>query len=207
MILHAISMFAALIGESAQNPLHVQCLMQTPPEPWIKWLLPTIVQTVVSLASIGAGVAIAVWSFRKNHQTEHERWIRDQRQLEWNQLLGAIYGCQVYDPGHYVAMKQPIRGLHLPSALLVDQLNKLDHLMSCPIFVNPKIMEPLRSLLSELKKKRIVSESDMEDIYGSDPKWVGREAEWRNILWVPSEERDRLIQSINDAARGDLAGM
>ena len=57
---------------------------------WVKWLLPTIVQTVVSLLSIAAGVGIAVWSFRRNRQTEHEQWVRDQKLGEWRELISAV---------------------------------------------------------------------------------------------------------------------
>jgi hypothetical protein len=49
-----------------------------------------IVQTVVSLLSIAAGVGIAVWSFRRNRQTEHEQWVRDQKLGEWRELISAV---------------------------------------------------------------------------------------------------------------------
>lgn len=86
MILQIASYVASLVNQAAQTPLVVQC-PQVPPDPWWKWLLPTIVQTVVSLLSIGAGVAIAVWSFRRNIRTEHEQWLRDQKRNEWRELL------------------------------------------------------------------------------------------------------------------------
>jgi hypothetical protein len=89
MIFHAVSLIAALVGELVQAPIHVQCVLEQAHDPWWRWLLPTIVQTVVSLASITAGVLIAVWSFRKNRQSEHERWIRDRKIEEWKDLLSA----------------------------------------------------------------------------------------------------------------------
>jgi hypothetical protein len=98
MALHAAAMLAVLVDQVAQAPVLIQCVQQSAPESWVKWLLPTIVQTVVSLASIGTGVGIAVWSFRRNRQSEHEQWvrnqkagheqwIRDQKKAEWKELL------------------------------------------------------------------------------------------------------------------------
>ncbi len=88
MIFHIASM-AALLVNQAQASVVAQCAPSTP-DPWWKWLLPTIVQTVVSLASIGAGVAIAVWSFRRNRQSERGQWIRDQKKAEWSSLLRSV---------------------------------------------------------------------------------------------------------------------
>jgi hypothetical protein len=100
MILHAVSMIAVLVDQAQQAKCVVQCV-PTEPESWVKWLLPTIVQTIVSLASITAGVLIAIWSFRKNRQSEHEQWernqragheqwVRDQKKAEWSALLRSI---------------------------------------------------------------------------------------------------------------------
>jgi hypothetical protein len=86
---------------TVQTPIQIQCVQSADQESWAKWLLPTIVQTIVSLASITAGVSIAVWSFRKNRQAEHEQWtrnrqaarnewVRDQKRVEWRELLGGL---------------------------------------------------------------------------------------------------------------------
>ena len=32
---------------------------------------------------------IAMWSFRKNRTSEHDQWIRDQKRLEWKDMLEA----------------------------------------------------------------------------------------------------------------------
>jgi len=90
MILHAASIVAHFIDQATQAPVQIQCVQQTTPEPMLKWLLPTIVQTVVSLLSIFAGVGIAVRSFRANKKTEHEQWVRDQKKAEWKQLLEGV---------------------------------------------------------------------------------------------------------------------
>jgi len=97
MIPHAVSMAAFFVDQLAFEPVILQCA-PVEPESWVKWLLPTIVQTVVSLASITAGVLIAVWSFKKNRQSEHEQWKRNQKaaheqwvldhkKTEWRKLL------------------------------------------------------------------------------------------------------------------------
>jgi hypothetical protein len=52
--------------------------------------LPTIVQTVVSLLSIFAGVGIAVRSFRASKETEHAQWVRNQKKEEWSLLLSSV---------------------------------------------------------------------------------------------------------------------
>lgn len=87
MIVHVPSLIAFLVNAAPQAPIQVQCMQQSSSDPWWKSLLPTIVQTALSLLSIGGGVGIAVWSFRRNRQTEHEQWIRDQRRAEWREIL------------------------------------------------------------------------------------------------------------------------
>src|SRR5271157_2009654 len=108
MILHAVSMVAVFVNQQAFEPIVLQCV-SAEPDSWLKWLLPTIVQTVVSLASITAGVAIADWSFRKNRQSEHEQWvrnqqagheqwIRDQSKAEWKELMSSIADIEHHIP-------------------------------------------------------------------------------------------------------------
>jgi hypothetical protein len=86
MILHSTSMLVILAGETAQTPTHVQCILQMPSDPWWKWLL----QFVLSVIPVAGGVLIAVWSFRRSRQTEHEQWIRDQKKAEWSCLLRSV---------------------------------------------------------------------------------------------------------------------
>ena len=89
MILHAASIAAFFVDQLAQASVQIQCVQQSTPESWVKWLLPTIVQTVVSLASITAGVMIALWSFRVTSKRDREQWLRDQKKAEWQELLRA----------------------------------------------------------------------------------------------------------------------
>ncbi len=90
MVFHTVTMIATLADGAAQATIQVQCALQQATDPWWRWLLPTVVQTAVSLLSVVAGVAIAVWSFRRNRKTEHEQWIRDQKRSDWKQLLKAV---------------------------------------------------------------------------------------------------------------------
>lgn len=92
MALHAAEMIGLLAGGIQQTPV-VQCVTAAP-ESWIKWLLPTIVQTVVSLASIAAGVWIALWSFRSTSKSDHKRRVLDQKKAERGQLLRSIAATQ-----------------------------------------------------------------------------------------------------------------
>jgi hypothetical protein len=109
MILHAASIAAFFVDQLAQAPVQIQCVQQSAQEPTLKWLLPTIVQTVISLLSIFAGVGIAVRSFRANKKSEHEQWIRnqkagreqwilDQRKSEWKELLLTVAGIEIVIP-------------------------------------------------------------------------------------------------------------
>ena len=86
MILHAASIAAFFVQQAPQPQCIVKCV-QGAPDSWLKWLLPTIVQTVVSLASITAGVVIAVWSLHATSHRDHKRWVLDQKRAEWKELL------------------------------------------------------------------------------------------------------------------------
>lgn len=89
MIVLIAQFVGPILDQVRQQPIVIQC-PQAPPESWVKWLLPTLIQTVVSLASITAGVCIAVASFRANKNAEHEQWVRDQKRAEWSLLLRSV---------------------------------------------------------------------------------------------------------------------
>ncbi|HTW80863.1 MAG TPA: hypothetical protein VME23_15055 [Terracidiphilus sp.] len=117
MIFHTVSITAFLASQVNQAPIVVQCAPPAP-GPWWKWLLPTIVQTVVSLASITAGVWIAVASFRANKRKEHEQWVRDQKKTEWSGLLRAAAQIRkIMPPGLMNSLERATlirEGLKLP---------------------------------------------------------------------------------------------
>jgi hypothetical protein len=98
MVLRTVKLIAALAESAVQASPQFQVVMQQPSDPWWKWLLPTVVQTIVSLLSIAAGVLIAVWSFRTNRKTEHEQWIRDQKKAEWSMILTHLSAADVKLP-------------------------------------------------------------------------------------------------------------
>ena len=108
MIFHAVSMTAVLAGQAAQVPVVLQCTPATL-DPWWKGLLTTVVPTVVSLLSIGAGVEIAVWSFKKNRRSEqeqwernqqaaHKQWILDNKKQEWQKLISLAAKLEFHMP-------------------------------------------------------------------------------------------------------------
>jgi hypothetical protein len=198
-----VAMLAVFVEQTKQLPIVVQYAPLIPEPAW-KWWLGALAPWVGPLLSCIVSIYVAKKVFRWQSDKDRTQWVLDQKKLEWNQLLSAVYACQIYDFGHSVEMKHSGNGLLLPAALQIDQMNKVDHLMGCPIFMDAKALEPSRFQLGQLKKKRIVTTDAMEDIYGSDPQWKGREAQWRNILWIPSEERDKLLQSICESARKDL---
>lgn len=93
MILHAISMVAVFVDQATQAPIVLQCAPASP-DPWWKW----IIQSAIPVAG---GTLIAVWSFVRNRQSEHEQWIRnqnagheqwvrDQCKAEWKELFSRI---------------------------------------------------------------------------------------------------------------------
>jgi hypothetical protein len=89
MFFHPAALLAFFADQATQAPVVVQC-PQAALESWVKWLLPTNVQTVVSLLSIAVGVGIAVWSFWRNRRAEHEQWVRDQKLEEWRELISEV---------------------------------------------------------------------------------------------------------------------
>jgi len=158
MILHADTIAALFVDQVAQSQPAAQCA-QAAPEPTLKWLMPTIVQTVVSLASITAGVMIAVWSFRKNRQSEHEQWarnqkaeheqwIRDQAKSEWGAILTILTVADVKLPHVFGNVEWDT----MKDGMLLDLRNVLP-VMRNAIFISDaleeaKIIENFRDFVS-----------------------------------------------------------
>jgi hypothetical protein len=117
-MIHAAALLAPFLDTVSQAPIIVQC-SQPVPEPLLKWLLPTLVQTIVSLVSIGSGVGIAVWSFRKNRQSDSEQWVRDQKKAEWRELIEAANTCEDV----VSACERIIRGKD--QSLIIKRVDKL----------------------------------------------------------------------------------
>jgi hypothetical protein len=151
MILHAASIAAFFVDQLAQAPVQIQCVQQASSESWMKWLLPTIVQTVISLASITAGVLIAVWSFRKNRQTEHERWILDQKKAEWAELLDAINDCQDALPlVDLLAGSAPVNESIIPA---YKKVLRLQQILFDRLFIGKSTLEPIMSAWFDVSEK------------------------------------------------------
>ncbi len=91
MVLHATTSAILFFTPASPVPVVVQLVQKSEPESWLKWLLPTVVQTVVSLASIAAGVLIAWRSFLATSERDHARWALDQKRAEWRELLIVFY--------------------------------------------------------------------------------------------------------------------
>ncbi len=92
---------AAVSSLIAQSSAQAQGIQTAARENWVRWLLPTVVQTVVSLASIMAGVWIALWSFGATSKRDRERWLLDQKKAEWRELLASLYRIgEQYLPPH-----------------------------------------------------------------------------------------------------------
>ncbi|MDR3716059.1 MAG: hypothetical protein P4L51_24915 [Puia sp.] len=163
MALHAAAMMAFFVDQVAQAPVVVQCA-QAPPESWAKWLLPTIVQMVVSLLSIFAGVGIAVRSFRANKKSEHEQWIRnqeagheqwlrDQEKAEWSAILSSLTAADVKLPHVF----DNVEWASMSDGMLEDLRNVLPTMRNA-IFVSDALeqgnaTESFRNFVSEAAEK------------------------------------------------------
>jgi hypothetical protein len=153
-----------LLDSIEQAPVQIQCVQQTLHESWMKSMLPTIIQTSISLASIGAGVGIAVWSFRKNRQseqkqwarnqkTEHQHWIRDQAKAEWSAVLSCLTTAEMKLP-HVI---HNVEWLTMSDGMLQDLRNILP-VMRNAVFISDvleqeKVIERLRGFVSEAAEK------------------------------------------------------
>jgi len=164
MALHAAAMMAFFVDQAQQTPMQIQCVQQATPDSWLKWLLPTIVQTVISLASIAAGVLIAVVSFRKNKKTEHEQWlrnqkagheqwVRDQAKAEWSAILSRLTAADVKLPHVFNNLEW-----FTMSEGMLQEIRDVLPAMRNAIFVRDvleqeKVMEGFRDFVSEAAKK------------------------------------------------------
>lgn len=144
MISQIASFAAALADHMTLAPVVVQC-PPTPPDPWWKWLLPTLVQSIFSLFSIAAGVAIAVWSFRRNRQTEHEQYFRDHRRAEWRELLDKIGAVSVA-----MTIDRPKQQI---SDRLRDSLVELAQCLDSRMFIEQQILGRFYAELTECLEK------------------------------------------------------
>jgi hypothetical protein len=118
MIHHAAAVAALLASQTSSAPIVVQLVQKTEPESWLKWLLPAIIQTVVSLLSIAAGVTIAWRSFHATSEKDHKRWLLDQKKAEWKELLKKASEIQRVLPVSSASSKERAH-------LIADQLKPL----------------------------------------------------------------------------------
>jgi hypothetical protein len=192
MMLVCAHFVGPILDQIEQAPIVIQ-FPQVAPESWLKWLLPTIIQTVVSLASILAGVGIAVWSFRRNRQSEHEQWvrnqragheewIRDQKRAEWRELLDKLNA--VYFP--MALAKQSKQALPLEGS---QKLFELSQCFSDRVFIDRSILSKFQSRLEEYA---------LEYLGPSDN--AAKEEDKSRVL----EKLKALTAEVRDAAKVDL---
>jgi hypothetical protein len=187
MILHAASIAAFFAAQTQQAQCAVQCVQATP-DSWLKWLLPTIVQTVISLASITAGVWIAVASFRANKIAEHKQWVRDQKKAEWRELLDRVSPVCIR-----LTLDRP------KGTMLNDKVTKeLAYLVQClddRIFIERNIVgeisEQVTACIDTISRYTSVQVSCIE----STPEDQGKE--------ILKSIRD-ITESVRNAAKKDL---
>jgi hypothetical protein len=189
MMLHAASLIAFFLDSVQQAPVVLQCV-QSQCESWVKWLLPTLVQTVVSLLSIFAGVGIAVRSFRANKKSEHEQWVRDQKKAEWRDLLDSVCDCQIHLPIAKTAENQleDVGSLYLVADAKVKLL-EVRQLLVNRLFIDRSILRPLHRSWSEVINKANESAMDQGD---------------KTAMRLALMELNQLIDNLREAAKKDL---
>jgi hypothetical protein len=94
MIFSFASIIAVLVDTVAQAPVVVQCS----PIP-----AQDAVSVRLALASIPSAFALGIaWmAFQWNRQNERDRWLRDQRKLEWRNLLDSLTSIEEAIPAAF----------------------------------------------------------------------------------------------------------
>jgi hypothetical protein len=189
MILHAATLAAFLVDQIQQAPIVVQCVQKDEPESWAKWL-PTIVQTVVSLASITAGVLIAWRSFLATSEKDHRRWLLDQKKAEWRELLDVL-GRTYFPlalaaqsgqglPTHHVAVVNRAMRI-MKDRLFIDEtarrtlFKKFEDFAKVYQFANPPNVNAMIDLLQLIEDARGEAKKDISmSTDETKPSWFRR---------------------------------
>jgi hypothetical protein len=200
MISDVLATIGLIVQQVKQTPITVQ--LTPPPDPWWRWLLPTIVQTVISLASISAGVLIAIWSFRANRKTEHEQWVRDEKKAEWRELLDVLSEGQ--DPVQLVAVleKQPYSGATASAegyrTNVYNKVRRVQQVLDDRMFIQRKALTPVINLwLKARENARTTEGTEYSPIYALTYVSLidcARQAA-RNDLSIQDQELDSLSSS------------
>lgn len=156
MVLQTAGLFAFVAGAVQQNPVVVQfaqnpvpVLVQTVPESLAIWLLHFLAQLLVSIIPVAGGVCIALWSFKKNRQSEHEQWLRDQKKAEWHELLELLNSSMLP-----LAKKDHINDDAIKS------ITSFQLCLSSRIFIADATLEPYRAKMKHFWKEWRQSGSD-----------------------------------------------
>ncbi|MGP8185042.1 MAG: hypothetical protein ACLQKY_03150 [Terracidiphilus sp.] len=195
MILHAASIAALFVDQTQPT----QCVPTLPDSPW-KW----IIQSVIPVAG---GTLIAVWSFVQNRKSEqkqwernqragHEQWIQDQKKAEWRELLNAVRDsllhCEISSFQNATMPK-----LAPVVALERDRIISLYQVVDSRIFIESKVIYPIRDQLNELLAAKICYEEAGGAASTMDSKWA-------NAIWVPGTKHTGFADAVSSAARTDL---
>jgi hypothetical protein len=94
MIFHVASMVAPSVNTVSQAPVVVQCSPNPAQDP---------VSVRLLLASIPSAFALGIaWmAFQWNRRNESDRWVRDQRKLEWRNLLDSLTSIEEAIPSAF----------------------------------------------------------------------------------------------------------
>jgi hypothetical protein len=103
MIFHVASMVALSVNTVSQAPVVVQCSPNPAQDP---------VSVRLLLASIPSAFALGIaWmAFQWNRQNESDRWVRDQRRLEWRNLLDSLTSIEQAIPSAFSAQLLKLLG-------------------------------------------------------------------------------------------------
>jgi hypothetical protein len=87
VILHIASIAAVFVDRLVQGPIVVQCAQSACPDPPLARLLLAAIPSIFALG-------IAWMAFHWNRQKERDQWVRDQRRMEWRNLLDSLTSIQ-----------------------------------------------------------------------------------------------------------------
>jgi hypothetical protein len=156
MIFHLASMAAVFVDQLAQAPVQIQCVQQSTPESWLKWLLPTG-QTIIPVAG---GVLVAWMAFRWNKNKEHEQWVRDHKKSEWQELLMLASAIECFMPSVAIG-GEIISAVHDPT--FNQHLRDMTRAALKCLFVSKSKIQKIYQMLDDIQISNERAKAHIED--------------------------------------------
>lgn len=181
MILHVASIVAFFVDQLTFEPVQIQCVSNAGQDPILVRLL---FDAVPSIFALGIAALVFYW----NSGREHEQWVRDQKHVEWRELLDKVS-----------AVSKPMTLARPKGTILKDQVKEgLVDLAQClddRVFIERQILyeiyEQLTKCLEKMGAYTVDKESCDESLQETRDK-------------VILEEIREITERVRRAARKDL---